>query len=464
MLAALASKAISARELLDMHLTRHSASHRKINAIIRTDVEAAQTQAEAIDNARARGEPLGPLAGLPMTVKDSFDVKGMPAHCGNPDWVDRSADCEDAEAVARLKRAGAIVWGKSNVPPMLQGWQSANPLYGATNNPYDLDRTPGGSSGGAAAALAAGVTPLELGSDIGGSLRIPAHFCGVVACKPTWGLIPQLGHIIRPPGLDFEIDLNVIGPMARNVGDLALLLRTLTDQPLDTAAARRRPLRVMIWTDGFAVANECRTAVEEAGIALRSAGAEVTYSKPPLNLEALLVAYRDLLLAALSYPGAPRPPVPTIARPSFLLQRAFGADPLSAAGYGLAFTGGTKQFARAQLIRDRLRERMHHYFSTYDLLVCPPAPGQAFLQDQSAPLHALHIDLDGRQMPMLHHLHWVSLASALHLPALVLPISHSDKGLPLGAQLIGNWGEEAVLLGVAEAIESVLGGFTPPNI
>src|SRR5690242_11724561 len=231
MLADLQAKKISARELLDAHLARNDALHKKLNAIVATDIPRAMKDASAIDDARAKGGILGALAGLPMTIKDGFDVEGLPATAGNPVFANRPKGCADAELVARTRKAGAVIWGKSNVPFMLSDFQSYNEIYGTTNNPYDVARVPGGSSGGAAAALAAGITPLEIGSDIGGSLRHPANFCGVCSLKPTSGVLPMRGHVPPPPGFDAEADLGVGGPMARNVDDLKLLWSVLSGTP-----------------------------------------------------------------------------------------------------------------------------------------------------------------------------------------------------------------------------------------
>lgn len=190
MLADLAAKRISARELLDAHVARHDALHNRLNAVVAADLERARSDALAIDEARMRGDKLGVLAGLPMTIKDGYDVEGLPAAAGNPIFAGRPKACRDAELVARTRREGAVIWGKTNVPFMLSDFQSYNAIYGTTNNPYDVTRVPGGSSGGAAAALATGMTPLEIGSDIGGSLRHPANFCGVCSLKPTWARCP----------------------------------------------------------------------------------------------------------------------------------------------------------------------------------------------------------------------------------------------------------------------------------
>jgi amidase len=199
MLADLSAKKISARELLDAHLSRNEALHKRLNAIIETDIARAMKDAAAIDDARAKGTALGPLAGIPMTIKDGLDVENMPAVVGNPAFVGRSKNCADAAVVARARAAGAVIWGKSNVPIMLGDLQSFNAIYGTTNNPYDVTRVPGGSSGGSAAALAAGITPLEIGSDIGGSLRHPANYCGVFSLKPTWNALPQQAITRRFP-------------------------------------------------------------------------------------------------------------------------------------------------------------------------------------------------------------------------------------------------------------------------
>src|SRR5438270_633669 len=220
---ALADRKISARELLDAAIARIEALDPKINAVVVRDFDRARTAADAADAALARGERQ-PLLGLPMTVKEQFHIAGLPTTWGNPAFKDWRSEV-DALAVQRLKAAGAIILGKTNVPFMLRDWQSYNALYGTTNNPWDVSRTPGGSSGGAAAALAAGFVPLEFGSDIGGSLRAPAHFCGVFSHKPSLDLVPQRGAgPPQTPAIPVRGDLAVIGPLARSAADLALEL------------------------------------------------------------------------------------------------------------------------------------------------------------------------------------------------------------------------------------------------
>jgi amidase len=223
---ALADRQVSACELLDAAIARIEALDPKLNAVVVRDFDRARAAADAADAALARGERR-PLLGLPMTVKEQFGVAGLPTSWGYPKFKDWHAEV-DAVAVRRLKTAGAIVIGKTNVPTGLTDWQSFNEVYGTTNNPWDVSRTPGGSSGGAAAALAAGFVPLELGSDIGGSLRAPAHYCGVFAHKPSLDLVPQRGSgPPQTPAIPIRGDLAVAGPMARNAADLALELDVL---------------------------------------------------------------------------------------------------------------------------------------------------------------------------------------------------------------------------------------------
>src|SRR5436190_11003530 len=241
LLAALAARQISAVELTDHAIARIEGLDARINAVVVRDFERARAAAAQADKALAAGERR-PLLGLPMTVKEAFNVAGLPTTWGFPrgkDW----RPAEDALIVARAKAAGAIVLGKTNVPVALADWQSYNDIYGTTNNPWDLGRTPGGSSGGSAASLAAGYVPLELGSDIGGSLRVPAHYCGVFAHKPTYGLVPTRGHTPpNVPPLPVDIDLAVVGPMARSAADLALALDVIAGPDDPQASAYRLAL------------------------------------------------------------------------------------------------------------------------------------------------------------------------------------------------------------------------------
>lgn len=286
-LKALAAREVSSVELLEAALAR-AAAHRGLNAVVASDADRAVAQARVADARRARGDAIGVLSGLPMTVKDCFDVQGMPAACGSPGLLDRP--CGDAAVVARTKAAGAIVWGKTNVPLMLADWQTFNSRYGVTSNPWNPFRTCGGSSGGSAVALATGVTALEIGSDIAGSLRVPASFCGVFSHKPTWGVVPQAGHIPPAPGAVAARDLNVVGPMARSVRDLMLLFSVIADAPQpSTPAADLGKLRIGVWLDGFPLDPEARVVLEAFTADLAKAGAHVRPIESPVPGEALTV-------------------------------------------------------------------------------------------------------------------------------------------------------------------------------
>ncbi|MDB5437206.1 MAG: Amidase, partial [Phenylobacterium sp.] len=292
-LAALNARRVSAVELLKAALARHEQTHGQLNAVVAVNLERALERARAIDDLRMKGETLGLLAGLPMTVKDTLDVVGLPASSGLRSLRQRQA--EDASVVKLARQAGAVIWGKTNTPVMAGDWQTFNALYGTTNNPWDQARTTGGSSGGAAAALATGVTALEIGSDIGGSLRIPASFCGVYSHKPTWGLVDQHGHVPPSPGSWSERDLNVVGPMARSARDLRLLLSVLEAGPLAPRAppADLKEARIALWLDepSFPLDAEVRAAIESFAAELSAAGAEVTPIASPVHMPSLMGAY-----------------------------------------------------------------------------------------------------------------------------------------------------------------------------
>ncbi|MGH6957888.1 MAG: amidase family protein, partial [Caulobacteraceae bacterium] len=331
-LAALASKRIGALELLEAAIRRYEAANPALNAVVAVDLDRARERARAIDDHRAKGDTLGPLAGLPMTIKDTFDVEGLPASSGLAAY--RRGHRPDAICVAHARQAGAVIWGKTNVPVLAGDFQTYNPLYGTTNNPWDPSRTSGGSSGGAAVALATRMTALEIGSDIGGSLRTPASFCGVYSHKPTWGLVSQIGHVPPKPGAMAERDINVVGPMARSARDLRLLLSVLEAGPMAARAAaplELKGLRVGLWLDQpeFVLDPEVRGVVEAFGAALAREGAEVTPVTSPVDAGALMDAYGALLTSLLAEDLPPaRLRAMRRLRPLAALARAAGADPM----------------------------------------------------------------------------------------------------------------------------------------
>jgi len=466
-IADLRAKRVSARELLDAHIARNEALRARLNAVVESDIARAFRDADAIDAARARGEVPGALAGVPMTIKDGFDVENMPATSGNPAFADRPKTCRDAELVARARGAGAVIWGKSNVPFMLGDFQSYNAIYGTTNNPYDVTRVPGGSSGGAAAALAAGITPLEIGSDIGGSLRHPANFCGVCSLKPTWGILPMRGHVPPPPGVESGgVDLGVGGPMARNVADLKLLWNVLRKtQPPARRAAKGARIALFDEQSGWPLAKAVKARVEAAAKACADAGMEVERARLPLDMNAMLVTYHDLLTPIIAA-GFPEKLLAQWSQMRDADSEAVrtGRDASGQARYRLRATAGAKEIAAAQAARAAQKDRMEIFFADCDAILMPITPVPAFPHDHSDPINARMLAMDGAHIPYMSALDWIALATSLHLPALAIQAGQTEDGLPVGVQLVGPEGGEDRLFDLAAAAEEVLGGFAPPPL
>ncbi|MEI9989967.1 MAG: amidase family protein [Rhizomicrobium sp.] len=460
-LAALTARRISSRELLAAALARTDRLNPAINAVVARDPDRAFADARRIDDIRAARGALGPLAGLPMTVKDTLDVEGLPASAGMASLLGRTA-C-DAAVVAAIRAAGAIVWGKTNTPVKAADWQTYNPLYGTTNNPFDPARTPGGSSGGSAAALAAGFTALEIGADIGGSLRIPASFCGVFAHKPSFGLVSQRG-LVPPPDRAADIDLAVVGPLARSARDLSLLMSVIAPfQPAPPATVKG--LRVALWLEapGFVLDVPEKNAVAAFARKLEAAGAIVEPVAAPVDAERLMATYTMLLFSIL---GADLPaPVRALyemARPVALIARRGGADAMSWAQALLGHTARRAEWAAADRARDNLGARMAQFFQRHDVLLAPVAPVAAFPHDHSPFLRRTLALADGRRVGYREMMRWVALATLCGLPATAMPVGLSPQGLPIGVQLIGPRNGDARLLAVAQAVETACGGFIPP--
>jgi amidase len=433
-LQALEARQVSAAELLEAAVRRHEAVHPQLNAVVVTDLDRARQRAREIDEARSQGEPLGPLAGLPMTIKDSLDVEHMPASSGLESLLGRPAG--DAVVVASARRAGAVIWGKTNVPVMTADWQSYNALYGTTNNPWNRERTCGGSSGGAAAALASGVTTLEIGSDIGGSLRVPASFCGVYSHKPTWGLVSQAGHVPPKPGTVAARDLNVVGPMARSARDLRLLLSVIAEGPVGSdMEPPLKGLRLGLWLDqpDFPLDPAVRTVIEAFAARLQAAGAAIEPVRP-VDVEALLPAYRTLLSAAMAEDN---PTSPAISHAVWL---------------------------EANEVRARAGQQVSGLFERIDAVIAPITPVTAFPHDHQ-PFGARSLRYStGETFAYPSILDWIALATACGLPATAIPAGPAADGLPVGVQIIGPRGGDSRTLALAGAIEHELGGFAAPPL
>lgn len=465
MIAALEAKQVSARELLDAHVGRNEQVGKKINAVVASDLERAYAAADAIDNGRTKGRSVGALAGIPMTVKDGFDIENMPAVAGSKGLVGRDKTSADAELVRRSRASGAVIWGKTNVPYMLSDWQSYNAVYGQTNNPYDVSRVPGGSSGGAAAALACGITPLEIGSDIGGSLRTPASFCGVYALKPTWGVLPMRGHVPPLPDDYYECDLGVGGPMARSAEDVRLLWTVLSGR-----SSTRKPiegLRVAVWDEdaNFPLASDVKEGVGRAAHALSEQGARVEHISSPLDTAHLLSTYRWILAPTLAS-GLPDSMLQEMekSREADLKAMATNPDPWSEPFNRVCWTARFYEVARAFAARQRLKDHMAQFFQDYDAILMPVTPVVAFPHDHSEPFLARKLQVDDETVSYMNMLAWIALATTLHLPALAIPAGQNAQGLPVGAQLVGPEHGEDRLFDLAAAAEEVLGGFVPPAL
>ncbi len=465
MLRAMDRKQIGALELLDASIAQSHRLTQKLNIVVAEDPERARAAARAIDDRRAKGETsegIGLLAGVPMTVKDTFDVDGLPASAGLKAYLGRAVG--DAVAVGRARTEGALIWGKTNVPVMVGDWQSYNPLYGTTNNPWHLQRTPGGSSGGAAAALAAGITPLEIGADLSGSLRIPASFCGVCAHKPTYGIVSQRG---LAPSRAADIDMAVAGPMARTVRDLRLLLSVMAQAPIPARAppAVLHGLKIAVWLDEprFVLDPGVRRVVEAAVADLSAEGAVMETIQSPVDADALMFAYTLRLFSILGA-GAPaaRRRYERLRGPAkWAVKR--GAGPLSWAQGVLGYTARHVDWLAAVETSAKLEGVMGRLFQRYEVLIAPVAPISAFPHDHRPSIIRRKLaSSDGRRFGYLHLMDWIALATVCGLPATAIPIGTDANGLPVGVQVIGPRGGDSKTLAVAEAIEERLGGFRPP--
>ncbi|HEY3792380.1 MAG TPA: amidase [Bradyrhizobium sp.] len=470
--AALAAKKVSAIELAQDAIGRIERHDGKINAICVRDFARGLDAARAADAARERGESK-PLLGIPLTVKESYNVGGLPTTWGisaQKDFVPP----EDALSITRVKDAGGVILGKTNVPLGLADWQSYNDIYGTTNNPFDLGRTPGGSSGGSSAALAAGYGPLSLGSDIGGSLRVPAFHCGVYAHKPTFALVPSRGHTTPPfPPLPYARDLAVIGPMARSATDLSLLLDVIADpDPLEAGKGYRLALPpsrhselksfrvLLIDTDPVMPTDKAvRAAIERLAGNLGKAGVAVTRQSPLLpDFAASSRLYMRMLLSFQAgsfqpefYAGAQ-----ALAAKLSPDDTSLGAERLR----GIVLSH--RDWLIADGARTRLRAQWRELFGSFDAMICPIMPTPAYPHDHSQDQETRRINIDGKDYVYPDQLAWPGIATLPGLPSTAIPLGLSPEGLPVGVQIVGPWLEDRTPLQLAELIEREFGGFVPP--
>ncbi|RXT43487.1 amidase [Bradyrhizobium betae] len=472
--AALTAKKVSAVELTQDAINRIERHDGKVNAICVRDFDRALSAARDADAALARGERR-PLLGLPMTVKESYNIAGLPTTWGIPAQKDFIAK-EDALPVTRVKDAGTIIVGKTNVPLGLGDWQSYNDIYGTTNNPYDLGRTPGGSSGGSSAALAAGYGPLSIGSDIGGSLRVPAFHCGIYAHKPTFNLVAMRGHTPPPlPPLPFERDLSVIGPMARSAADLSLVLDVMAGpDPIDAGLAYRlelpaarhtafRDFRVLVIdTDPVLPTDTAvRGTINRLADNLAKSGVKIERSSPLLpDFATSSRLYMRMLMSFLAASFAPDIYAGAKAAAAVLPEsdNSLAAERLR----GIALSHRDWQMANGG--RTRLRAQWRELFRTFDAVICPVMPTAAYPHDHSPEQEKRRITIDGKEHVYPDQLAWPGIATLPGLPSTAIPTGFAPDGLPIGVQIVGPWLEDRTPLKLAELIEREFGGFVPPKM
>ena len=462
----IAAKEISSVELLKHYFERVDRFNPALNAIIHQRREAALARAEQADAALARGERWGPLHGVPMTVKESYDVAGTPTTWGSPQLKGNIA-AKDALAVSRLKAAGVVIFGKTNVPLMLSDFQSYNDVYGTTNNPWHTERTPGGSSGGSAAVLAAGLTGIETGSDIGGSIRNPAHFCGVFGHKPTWNLLPPRGHAM--PDILSPSDISVIGPLARSAADVETAFNAMAGPDeiagrglrlaLPSLAKPTGELKVAVWQDDALapVDDTVKASVARVADALASSGAQVDYDARPVDAAHSHKVYQSLLQATMSA----RLPAE---RYQAALRQAEALDPEDDS---LAATIQRAQVARfrdwtvSNEQRTHIRWHWHTFFEQFDALLAPVMATAAFPHDHR-PFGERTVVVNGKPVPYFDQVFWAGLASVAYLPATVVPAGQDAEGLPIGVQIIGPEYGDLITLGIAQRLEADGLAFKPP--
>jgi amidase len=447
---AIRNRKVSSRELLDLYLQRVADINASINAVVTLDAERAMEAAAAADDRTARRETLGPLHGLPITIKDAIEVAGLRS-TGGATALNSHLPEDDAPAVARLRQAGAVVFGKTNVPVWSGDIQTFNDMFGTTNNPWDLSRTPGGSSGGAAAAVSAGLTSFEVGTDIGGSVRIPSNFCGVFGHKPSFGIVSQRGYLDRVGGGVIDADINVFGPIARSPEDLDLLLGVLAGPDEEDRSAWKLELppprhtdlaryRIGAWLDDPAcpVASDVLDRLSGAVGALASSGAQVSDAHPPLQLKEVRDLFDALIVAAISVSAPPE--------------------------VGEVISGSHLTWLHNHQRRTLLRRVWASWFRDFDVMLCPVTPMPAFPHDHHGSIRDRSVTINGQERSQVDALAWTGLVGVAYLPSTVVPVGRTSEGLPVGVQIVGPYLEDRSPLFVGARLAELVGGYQPPPV
>jgi amidase len=460
---------ITARDLLGQCLDQYMRHNERLNAIVVTDLDRAWATAAAADKRLKAGTPCGPFDGVPMTIKESFDWTGLPSTWGLPRLRDNIA-AKDAVAAARMAAAGAVIYGKTNVPLMLADWQSFNDVYGTTNNPWDLSRAPGGSSGGSAVALATGMSALEIGSDIGASIRNPAHYCGVYGHKPSFGVVPYRGHLL--PGVVQPGDISVAGPLARSARDLAAMMKILAGADgvearaltISLPAAAQKSLKefrvaIMLSDPVSKVDQPVQDLIAQLGSFLSSRVKSISFTaRPAFSSREAMDIYITLLRSATSRRQS---------------DSEFAANAARVAEFADSDTSYYAQMLRAFVIPHRswlaASERRHQmrlaweaFFEDYDVMLCPAAASAAFPHDQAGERHERTIAVNGKRVPTTDQLFWAGYSGCFYLPSTVAPLGLTAQGLPSGVQIIARGYGDLTAIRFAELLEREYAGFVPP--
>jgi len=471
--ASIRKKEISSVELLDEYKKQYQLSNSQLNAIVTVDFDAARIRAKQLDDLTAKKQFLGPLHGLPITVKDTFKTKDMRTTAGAEEFSD-NVPSENADAVQRVIDAGAIIFGKTNTPRFAADIQTNNKVFGITNNPWDLSRTSGGSSGGSAAATAAGLTAFEVGSDVGGSLRTPASFCGVYTIKPTYGIVSTSGLISSMHNQLSPRDISCVGPISRSAKDLEFVLDVLAAPSQNESCAWGLKLpkskienlsdyKIAAWIDddSFPVDDEVKEKLEETIQALEKAGATIDRkARPKFSLSEAT----DIYLRLLSCTG-----LTGMSEEDYeIRQNTIENFPQPIKDrWGFKTVRYSLLSARDLLVanedRYQLQKKWKDFFGNYDILISPVTQIPAFKHIDTKMNFFQDIVINDQPHEYAELLAWVgALAGVSYLPAVSAPIGLSKSGLPVGMQIIAPYLQDKMAIDFAKKIECVVGGYSPP--
>lgn len=463
------AKKLSARELLDECLAQYKRHNKAVNAVVLADIPRGRKAAAASDKRRAKGNRLSLFDGIPMTAKESFDWAGTPSTWGDPKLA-RNIAKTDAVALSRLTGGGAVMYGKTNVPLHLADWQSFNEIYGTTGNPWDLSRTPGGSSGGAAAALATGMSVIEIGSDIGASIRNPAHYCGVYGHKPTYGVVPYRGHLM--PGSVSISDITVAGPMARSAKDLTAMMDILAGPEAIEArgyASQLERLKQKTFKD-FRVAiklaspvsevdRPVQALIEELGGSLKRKVKKLSFDAAPQFEDR--EAYENYI-TLLRATATKRMPLEEYQAAVDKVKALEPSDRSYVALMNRAFALSHREWLQLNERRHQMRLLWDLFFEDWDVMLCPAAASAAWPHDQAGERHERLIEVNGKTVSTIDQRFWAGYSCNFYLPSTVAPLGLTPQGLPSGVQIITREYGDYTSLRFAELIEEQFHGFTAP--